>query len=724
MTNYLPLTGYAEQLSARPGESVEFKVSSQFNSPYAVTLVKVVCADPNVDGPGLLEQDIDVDVGGPYPSRNQPFYPGSYALADLKGLLADEKQLLITALMQPSCGALGNHAIFSLGSGAEGMSLCWDKSGDLILSAGAEHEQLRLSADIKKGQWYRVSAWFDIAEQTMEICCEEMASEKQTIVKSAAIRLNAFALWDTFVVGGNLSLTDDSGHPLIKDHFNGKIEAPAIFRNASACNDRTLLAKWDFSEEISSTKIVDVGPHQLHGDIHNFPTRAVTGYWWDGTEMNWRHRPHHYGAIHFHQDDIYDFGWKADFTFEVPESLPSGAYAMRLDCEDCTDWIPFFVCPQKNQPKSKLCILVSTFTYAIYGNHSRPDYQPEWKQLNADKGGYPWNPAEFEHYGLSTYNTHVDGSGICHASHKRPLLNMRPGYITYPHLHCSGLRHYQADSHLLYWLEHQGIDYDLITDQQLHEEGTELLKQYTTVCTGTHPEYHSSEMLDAIAAYRKVGNFIYLGGNGFYWRIAVHEEQQGLLEIRRGEGGIRAWAAEPGEYYQSFNGQYGGLWRRNRRAPQQIAGVGFSAQGNFFGSYYRRNPMLDQYPDSAWIFEGIEDEKLGDFGLSGGGAAGFELDRYDPELGSEDNTVILASSENHHASFVLVPEERLTHITNWSGVSDQDLIRADMIYQRSDEGAQLFSTGSITFCGSLLHNNCDNNISKLLNNIVLRFTAT
>ena len=37
-----------------------------------------------------------------------------------------------------------------------------------------------------------------------------------------------------------------------------------------------------------------------------------------------------------------------------------------------------------------------------------------------------------------------------------------------------------------------------------------------------------------------------------------------------------------------------------------------------------------------------------DFGLSGGGAAGFELDRADQDLGTPDNAVVLARSENHN----------------------------------------------------------------------------
>ena len=64
-----------------------------------------------------------------------------------------------------------------------------------------------------------------------------------------------------------------------------------------------------------------------------------------------------------------------------------------------------------------------------------------------------------------------------------------------------------------------------------------------------------------------------MGGNGFYWRIAHHPTRRGVIEVRRAEGGVRAWDADPGEAFHSFTGEYGGLWRRNARAPQRLVGV-------------------------------------------------------------------------------------------------------------------------------------------------------
>jgi N,N-dimethylformamidase len=453
----------------------------------------------------------------------------------------------------------------------------------------------------------------------------------------------------------------------------------------------------------------------------NHPARAMTGSGWDGSEMNWQHNPEHYGAIHFHRDDIYDFGWQNDIEWVVPEDFASGVYVLRITQGGHEDAIPFYVCPPLGQRTADLAVLVSTFTHVIYGNHSRPDFKPEWMDRHLARGGYPYNPAQYEELGCSTYNFHRDGSGICHCSHLRPLLNTRPGYYTMGYGKGSGLRHFQADSHLIWWLHEKGIPYDIVTDKELHEEGYSAIQGYKTVTTGSHPEYHTSNTLDALLAFRnRGGNFMYLGGNGFYWRVAVHEQEHGIMEIRRGEGGIRAWAAEPGEYYNAFDGNYGGLWRRSGRPPQQLAGLGFTSQGQFEGTYYRRTE--ESYaPDLVWLFDGIGEEILGDFGFSGGGAAGYELDRADVRLGSPPNVRVLAQSEQHPDHFVLVPEELLTHLTTLPLQPIDDLIRADMIYFEVPGGGKVFSVGSITFCGSLPWNGGDNDISRLVENVLRRF---
>ena len=135
----------------------------------------------------------------------------------------------------------------------------------------------------------------------------------------------------------------------------------------------------------------------------------------------------------------------------------------------------------------------------------------------------------------------------------------------------SGARHFPADTHLIDWLTVKGFAFDVITDHDLDREGAALLRPYRAVVTGSHPEYHTRNTLDALQNYIDGGGRLaYLGGNGFYWRIATSPAIPDVLEIRRAEGGIRAWAAEPCEYFHALDGGYGGLWRRNGRPPQML----------------------------------------------------------------------------------------------------------------------------------------------------------
>ena len=55
-----------------------------------------------------------------------------------------------------------------------------------------------------------------------------------------------------------------------------------------------------------------------------------------------------------------------------------------------------------------------------------------------------------------------------------------------------------ADLHIVDWLEARGTDYDIVTDDDLHEEGREAIDPYNVVVTGTHPEYYTAEMFDAL----------------------------------------------------------------------------------------------------------------------------------------------------------------------------------------------------------------------------------
>lgn len=693
----LPLLGYVDHLSARPGDTLEFKVSSLSANPFNARLVRSISADPNPEGPGIVEEDASPYFAPQsFASVARAFAAGSYGIAQGTVTADPASSITLSATVYPTLHAGQVQTVLSFGP----YDLRLDETGAACLNVAGQ--SVTTPQPLKLRQWHRITA---------KVTHSGVILEQHALTREASAPLcvngegtEPLAATATATVAARLE-----GDQAIQ-HFNGKIEAPCI-----EVDDKILCA-WDFSSDIKTTTAPALSGPNL--TLVNYPARAVTGSTWDGSEMNWTHKPAHYAAIHFHQDDIYDFNWGTDFTFTVPDGMPSGVYIMRLDCDGQEDAIPFFVCAPLGKPTAKLCVLFSTFTYSIYGNHARPDYDPSWQKRLSEWDAYPHNPAEYPHYGLSTYNYHTDGSGICHASHQRPLFNLKPGYLTFGNTPCSGLRHFPADMHLISWLHAQGIDYDIVTDRELHNDGVVAIADYAAVTTGTHPEYHTPESLNALRDYRDGGgNLMYLGGNGFYWRVAVHGENDSMLEIRRAEDGIRAWAAEPGEYYNAFDGGYGGLWRRNGRAPQELVGIGFAAQGEFFGDPYRR---VNTDADYDWVFDGITDDLIGDFGFSGCGAAGFELDHMDHRIGTPQTAILLARSVTRDTGFMLVPEEQLTHLTNLTGGTAKDAMHADMIYAEYPGGGAVFATGSITFCGSLPWNNFDNNVSRLLRNVTQR----
>ncbi len=68
----------------------------------------------------------------------------------------------------------------------------------------------------------------------------------------------------------------------------------------------------------------------------------------------------HYGAIHFHDDDLYDSGWGVDFEFTVPQGLKSGLYAAHIATAHDEDFIPFVVRPPRGTKQADLLFVIPT----------------------------------------------------------------------------------------------------------------------------------------------------------------------------------------------------------------------------------------------------------------------------------------------------------------------------------------------------------------------------
>ncbi len=718
------IVGYCDPLCVLPGQAVDLMISVGQAGQCQLEVVRLICGDLSTKGPGFSEEVLarpDNPTGG-WPStfegRHQPITPGSSVEIDPAPWLDGLRSFTLQLLVYPTRPGVGRQVLARLagfelaladGQAVPVLRVGLDGSPRPNGPAGpaAPFGEVATEVALTARRWWRLTASFDAVSGRLSLYQEPLPTRSPSdalLQRRASAATVVEALVGAGVGGGALTFAAS---------FDGRLETPMLFDQAvdpatGSIPPGAAFARWDFSLGIGTTTVHDVGRYLLHGRTRQGPDRAVTGSRWDGTVQRWSDAPDHYGAIHFHRDDLTDAQWQPDLRWAVPQDLASGVYAFRVTGPDGdVDRTPFVVSPGPGQARARLALLLPTATYYAYANHrmtiSGAEFFPSRNRLRPEFEYIRSHPE----VGYSMYEYHDDASGVMQSSRRRPILNLKPGADGWA---------FSADTNLIAYLTQRGEAFDIITDDELHHQGQALLDHYAVVLTGSHPEYLSTAMHDAWQGWLAGGGrLLYLGGNGFYWRVAWSTEEPWVMEVRRAEDGTRGWIAEAGEYYHAFGGEYGGLWRRLGRAPNQLVGVGFAAQGFDRASAYRRNPQSIE-GRAAWVFEGVDNEVFGDFGV-GGGAAGQEIDRYDARLGSPAHAVVLATSFDHSDEMLRTKEEFLAT----ANLSEDPNIRSDVVFFEGPAGGAVFSVGSIAWYGALAHNGYDNDIARITDNVVRRF---
>ncbi|MDA4136737.1 MAG: hypothetical protein OK449_07065, partial [Thaumarchaeota archaeon] len=614
-----------------------------------------------------------------------------------------------------------------------------------VAARGSKVEELSSGVALRPHTWYFVAAAYDPTTGRSRLLQEPVEGwplDDTRVAKEASLSKG--------VVGPNAArfliaaYHDPSlGKNRAGGFFNGRIESPMLFGAAltpkalerlgtgrfDAASRRKLIAGWDFSVGFSSATATDTSPQKMHGTVVNTPTRAVPGHSWTGRKTNFNESPKEFGAIHFHEDDLEDARWDVDFEFKIPDSMKSGVYAARLRTAGGEDYLPFFVRPKRGKPTARVALLLPTYSYLAYANIHTMLEGAQDVLFTLPGLKYPSQPQEtymVENRITGLYDSHTDGAGFAYTSRLKPIVNMRPKYTETVAYNGRGSPHqFNADLHLLDWLEAKGIQFDVITDEDLNQEGARALADYRVIVSGSHPEYWTGRMLDSLESYLgDGGRFMYMGGNGLYWVISVDPARPHVIELRRW-GGTGTWVAGAGEYYHSTTGELGGLWRNRGRPPQRIVGVGMASSIEGVKernrAYHREKGSFD--PRAAFIFEGVgRDELIGDFPSLVGefGAAGFEIDRLDYSLGTPPHTLLLASATGYEGDYQGAIEEATVANLKVPNRLDSN-VRADMAYLEYPKGGAVFSTGSIAWCGCLSHNGYQNNVSRITENVLRKF---
>jgi N,N-dimethylformamidase len=741
------LVGYCDRWSARPGQSIRFMVASADDAPFDLRFVRHLCADPNPAGPGYRETEMQSHLAGRHEGRAQSAQTGSYGVAH--GLrVASETGMGIGATIWPTLPR-GPQAIVTLATPLFALCLGLDEHGAFaeLRHVDGRHARASCATPLLERRWYDVALTLD-AQGKLAVA-QRPRRPVGRIRDGGSGGATGFSIAPGGIADVWLAAAPPLGDTPRSAHYEGKLERPTLWRHPAGLESDIdeilaaqrgpvpkaggpdLLACWDFSVDIPGETAMDVGPAGAHARLVNLPTRAMTGARWTGDVQDWKHAPAQYGAIHFHSDDQGDLGWEESFSLKIPPEWPSGFYAAHIRNEAGEDYIPFFVRPAAGATAADVALLVPTFSYQVYGCYVRPGRGEEIAARAAAWGALPQTPDMNPQFGLSTYNYHADGSGVSIASMLRPMLDTRPRQISLmdPAPNGSGTGRIGCDSYIVDWLDRLGVDCDIVTDHDLHEEGVAALAPYRVVIAAQHPEYHSERMMQALEDFLagahpemggKGGRLMYLGGNGFYWRAEPSETAPHALEVRRAESGIRVWATEAGESYHAHGGGYAGLWRRIGRPAHRLVGNGFSVQGRHLGFPYRFTGGIAD-PRVGFMTAGLSVAAggvFGDQGFMGGGAAGFELDSADPKYGTPPNALIVAKGVVIHPDYGPVNEDMLIHR---HPRPQQDWSCADMVFFETPAGGAVFSVGSMTYVGSLPVEGYGCTLARLTANVLARF---
>jgi N,N-dimethylformamidase len=716
------VVGYAVPWSVRQGEPLQLMLSADAPVNAQVALRRIGAGTERIEL-GTVEVSPQRTVSGScvlVPLARTALPAGAFVGAVL--CMPTRPRRRQTLLAQR-----GDAARWWLGLDGEGRPAA--ECGPATAEGGA---RTRLDIPLVAGAWYLVACQFD-PEAGMALACEPLAYTSAWWTEpTRAVHGGRSAAAGPLPVAGPLDATlgiaaEPGAGGDWRDCFDGKLEAPAIVSGrlddglvgallAGSVPAGRVLAAWDLAGAASGrVRASGTAVTALDGELRNTPLPAVTGHSWNGSATDPRLAPEQYRALHFHADDLDDCGWEPAVELELPAAARSGVYVAEVAAPGRRPAeIPFFVRPG-GAPDAPLLFLAPTASYLAYAN-DHPVSDGDFSEATAGRTPLLYEDDlllhEHREWGLSMYDAHLDGSGVAISSSRRPMVNLYPS-----HRYHVGPWQLPSDVFLLEWLDEHGLAYDVATDEDLHREGEALLAPYRAVVTGTHPEYDSTAMLDAIEAYvRGGGRLAYLGANGFYWRVAFDPKRPYVMELRRGQSGSRAWESAPGENHLAYSGETGGLWRHLGRAPQKLTGVGYAGQGFDASGWYRRLPASGD-PRSAWIFDGVETETFGTTGRIGGGAVGQELDRCDSDLGSPADALVLATSEGLSEAYQRCVEEVPFTLPGLSALVDP-AVRADVVYHVKPGGGAVFATGSIAWCGAL---GVDPAVSRITANVLRRF---
>jgi N,N-dimethylformamidase len=152
----LPITGYLDRFSHRPGESFTAHVSVRDGGAYRARLVRVLSGDPNPDGPGVRFEDLSHRFDRTFAGRRQATHLGSYGIVDAGPPRDATSACTWTVLVRPGIADARQVLVAEESSSASVALLIGATGATARIRSGENTVELATGTAIQAARWYRV----------------------------------------------------------------------------------------------------------------------------------------------------------------------------------------------------------------------------------------------------------------------------------------------------------------------------------------------------------------------------------------------------------------------------------------------------------------------------------------------------------------------------------------------------------------------------------------
>jgi len=283
----LPITGYVDRWSVRPGEEINFMIGVRGGGRYRARIARVICGDPNPQGPGYREIPVSWALEGEHDGEEQLVAKAPGSIFPCSIWAPANGPIVFAATIWPTLIAADRQAVLSWRGGDAALTLGIGAKESSAGSPRPRASSMSTSASPSPSAPGTISPACSI--QPLGRCNWLRRRARPGSIAASAPRKRPAKSVRLSGAGAAAVAAEHSGDGAHL-HFNGKIERPRIVAGVGGivCGARDAThrrrdtqrdhhCRWDLSIGIPTDMAADIGPAKAHGRCVNLPTRAMTG---------------------------------------------------------------------------------------------------------------------------------------------------------------------------------------------------------------------------------------------------------------------------------------------------------------------------------------------------------------------------------------------------------------------------------------------------------------